>query len=100
MIASSLTYRGESRDVEKGLLRAPWRLSRIRDHSINILMRQIENLLLENVEHKPGIVMLRPPLAGVSTFNFGMSNTRKAETIAAAQAYASAALADFRRARV
>jgi hypothetical protein len=97
VIASSLTYRGEVSDVDKGLLRSPWRLARVRDHTISILMREIEQTLRETLDpHGRRILLIHPPLSGLNTFDLSISGDRKAAAIAAAQAQALADIAAFR----
>lgn len=96
IIASSLTYRGEPTEVEKGLTGLPRRLTRIREHSINILMRQTEQLLRENVKHD-SLLVLTPPLSGLTTFAFNVSNAKKVEAINSAYTYARHEIAALRR---
>jgi predicted acylesterase/phospholipase RssA len=97
VIASSLTYRGEAVDVDKGFLRSPWRLSRTRDHTISILMRENEQILLDSVD--PGhqkVLVIRPPLSGLSTFDLTIPTDRKAAAIAAAREHALGEVRAFR----
>ena len=80
MIASSLMHRGEVIDVDKGLLRSPWRLSRVRDHTISILMREIEQTLRETLDpNGRRLLLIHPPLSGLNTFDLSISGPSKVE---------------------
>jgi predicted acylesterase/phospholipase RssA len=75
-IASSLTYRGNPVPINGSSIfiwKRPWQ---IMNHSISILMRQIEELVERNIGN---IHIVRPPLGGVGTLDFGIGIEKKKE---------------------
>ena len=88
VIASSLTYRGEPVLTPRTSLGFLLRIRDTYDQAINCLLRQTEELLLEQfAERQPRILLLRPPLSSISTFALDLSSDLKARAIAAAYRY-------------
>jgi predicted acylesterase/phospholipase RssA len=100
-VASTLTYRGEARSTEVGSLagwamplRRPWI---ILDHTIEILLRRLEECTLDNLDdaERQRLVLIHPDVSGVSMTDFGLSRERKLELIQNGQAAAREKLAGF-----
>lgn len=99
VVSSSLTYRGEPVDIDKGVVRALFRIRRIREHSFNILLRQAESLIKENISSadRSRLLALEVPLSGITTFDFDIDNVRKQQAIDQATAFADAEIKKFRK---
>jgi predicted acylesterase/phospholipase RssA len=97
VIASSLTYRGEPTPVDKGVLTSWRRATRIREHSISILMRQLEQIAFDclPIETRKNICIVKPDLAGTSTFDFSLDALRKEELFSNGEAATKDALKRF-----
>ena len=94
VMASSLTYRGEPTVIGGGWRR---RATRIRDHSINIMLRQMEALIMENLAHPERILLLHPPLQGLTSAAFTIDNARKVAIIENARVHAENEIKNFRQ---
>ena len=88
VIASSLTYRGEPVMIARGPLTFYLRIKDTYDQTVNHLLRQSEQQLLDALAaRKPGILLLRPPLSGISTFALDLDGDTKSRAIEAAYRY-------------
>jgi len=94
VIASSLTYRGSPVQIRGGWFR---RATKIRDHSINIMLRQMESLIVENLSQPERVLLIHPPLQGLSSAAFSIKNPRKAAAIEAACVHAKREIEVFRK---
>lgn len=68
-IASTLTYRGQ---IVSPPRRRLGRLYGIQDHTISILMKSVEEIMLDCLpdDIKKSVILVRPDLEGVGTYNF------------------------------
>ncbi len=94
VIAASLTYQGEPTVIGGG-----WRsrATKIRDHSINIMLRQMEVLILENLQRPDKVLVIHPPLQELTSAAFNISNARKAAIIENARMHSYNEIAAFRQ---
>lgn len=89
VIGSSVTYRGEPTDIDRGTFRIPLRPLRIAGQTVSILMRQFESTMLEWMhQHHARVLLIRPPLMQITTLQLDMPNEAKQAAIAAARAHA------------
>lgn len=86
-IASSVTYRGEYRDVTTGVLRSLLRYFRTNDHVSDIMLRQMEAQLADALgeEVMRQVLVVQPPLGTTNTFSFRTTPTRLQEFITQAR---------------
>jgi len=86
-IASSVTYRGDHRDVGTGVLRPLLHYFRTSDHTSDIMLRQMEMQLADALgeEIMRRVLIVRPPLGATSTFSFRTTPKQLREFIAQAR---------------
>jgi NTE family protein len=93
VIASSLTYRGEPIPIRRSLLRNRRWLNEVRDHTIDVLLRELEVALRDAMpEADKRLLLLHPPLSGIKTFDFRIDGATRARAVAAAIDYARNAI--------
>lgn len=98
VIGSSVTYRGEPNDIDRGTFRIPLRPIRIASHTVSILMRQFESAMVDWLQQQQArVLLIRPPLMQISTLQLDLTNRHKAQAIAAARNHALARLAEWRQ---
>ena len=89
VIGSSVTYRGEPTDIDRGTFRIPLRAVRIAGQTVSILMRQFETAIQESLAAEGArVLLIRPPLMQITTLALDMPNEAKQQAIAAARSHA------------